>query len=73
MMGKRKEKFFKSLRFRIMVILVVIGIIPSIIVENGIVNSYEDRAVKVRQATVKNQCDILSNQLVKEGLSLIHI
>lgn len=67
MMGKRKEKFFKSLRFRIMVILVVIGIIPSIIVENGIVNSYEDRAVKVRQATVKNQCDILSNQLVKEG------
>ena len=41
MMGKRKEKFFKSLRFRIMVILVVIGIIPSIIVENGIVNSYD--------------------------------
>lgn len=67
MMERKKTKFFKSLRFRIMVILVIIGIVPSILVENGIVNSYEDRAVEVRRATVKNQCDILCNQLVKEG------
>ena len=42
---KVRFKFVKSLRFRILVILIIIGIVPSIIVEKGIVNSYEDRAV----------------------------
>lgn len=64
---KLKTKFIKSLRFRIMVILIIIGIVPSIIVEKGIVNSYEDRAVSNRSFNVKNQCDILVNQLVKEN------
>jgi len=50
-----------------MIILVIIGIVPSIIIENGIVNSYEDRAVSLRSFNVKNQCDILCNQLVGEG------
>ncbi len=64
-MKKKLIEFVKSLRFRIMVILVLIGIIPSIIVENGIVSSYEERAVSVRIYNVKNQCDILMNQLVE--------
>lgn len=62
---KEKWKFLKSLRFRIIWILVIIGIIPSVIIENGIVQSYEERAVSLRTATVKNQCDILCNQLAK--------
>ena len=49
---EKKFTFFKSLRFRIMVILVIIGIVPSIIVEKGIVNSYEDRAVSLRSFSV---------------------
>ena len=34
--------------------------------ENGIVSSYEDRAVSLRNSNVKNQCDILSNLLISE-------
>lgn len=49
-----------------MVILVIIGIIPSVIVENGIVDRYEDRAVSLRSFGVKNQCDILVDQLIRE-------
>ncbi|NCB93822.1 MAG: sensor histidine kinase [Clostridia bacterium] len=63
---KSRFRFIKSLRFRIMIILVFIGIVPSVIVEKAIVNSYEDRAVSLRSFNVKNQCDILSNQLLKE-------
>ena len=55
---KEKWKFLRSLRFRITVILVIIGIVPCVILEKSIVNSYEDRAVSVRSITVKNQCDI---------------
>lgn len=50
---KEKWKFLRSLRFRITVILVIIGIVPCVILEKSIVNSYEDRAVSVRSITVK--------------------
>ena len=67
MKEKIKFTFLKSLRFRIMVILVVIGIVPSFIVKNVVVNSYETRAVSIREVNLKNQCDILGNQLMKEN------
>ena len=67
MKEKIKFTFFKSLRFRIMVILVVIGIVQSFIVKNVVVNSYETRAVSIREVNLKNQCDILGNQLMKEN------
>lgn len=51
--NKEKWKFLRSLRFRITVILVIIGIVPCVILEKSIVNSYEDRAVSVRSITVK--------------------
>ena len=63
---RRKFTFFKSLRFRILLILAVIGIVPSFIVETVMVKSYESRAVNIRSVSVKNQCDILGNQLMKE-------
>ncbi|MGI6011164.1 MAG: sensor histidine kinase [Ruminococcus sp.] len=50
-----------------MIILVIIGIVPSVVVEKGIVSSYEDRAVSLRSFNVKNQCDILCNLLVSEN------
>lgn len=64
---KIRWKFLRSLRFRITVILVVIGIVPMMIVENGIVDSYEERAVAVRSITVKNQCDIICDQMVQQN------
>ena len=64
---KEKWKFLRSLRFRITVILVIIGIVPCVILEKSIVNSYEDRAVSVRSITVKNQCDIICNQLIQQN------
>lgn len=64
--NKNQFKFLRSLQFRIMLILVFIGILPSIIIENGIVSSYEERAVSLRSFNVKNQCDILCNQLLAE-------
>lgn len=67
MKEKMKQSFFKSLRFRIMVVLVIIGILPCLIIEKVIVNSYENRAVEWKKMNVKNQCDILGNQLMKEG------
>ena len=57
----------RSIRFRIMVLLFVMGIVPALIIENVVVRSYESRAVSQRTVMVKNQCDILADQLVKRG------
>lgn len=46
--------------------MILIGIIPSIIMTFGIVRSYEERAVSLRSVNVKNQCEIICNQLIQE-------
>ena len=65
-MPKKKPSFFKSVRFRMMVIMIVLGIVPSLIIVKAIVHSYEKRAVSLRTSSVRNQCDILCNKLVEE-------
>ncbi len=61
---KPRFQFFKSLKFRIMLILFLIGIVPSIVVSILVVESYENRAISLRSMNVKNQVDMLSNSLV---------
>ncbi len=64
---KQQKKFFRSLRFRILLILVLIGIIPSMIAASVVVHSYRERAINIRTQTVKTQCDILGNSLAAEN------
>lgn len=58
-----KHKVIKSLRFRIILLVMLAGIIPGMIMKAVILNSYEKRAVDVRTAEIQNQCTILCNQL----------
>lgn len=64
---KKKNRFFKSLRFRILIILVILGIVPSVIVTRMMIGDYEKQAVAVRAGAVSNQCSILCNQIIKEN------
>lgn len=64
---KKKNRFFKSLRFRILIILVILGIVPSVIVTRMMIGNYEKQAVAVRTGAVSNQCSILCNQIIKEN------
>ena len=45
MINKPKTSFFKSLRFRILIILIILGIVPSVIVTQIVINTYADRAI----------------------------
>lgn len=64
---KKKTKFFKSLRFRILVILVILGIVPSVIVTQLMIVNYQKNAMAVRTSAVSTQCRILCNQIIKEN------
>ncbi len=61
---KNVTVFFKSLRFRVLLLLVLFGIIPSLALRFGILNSYEQRAVSIRTSEILSQAKILTNQIV---------
>lgn len=54
----------RSLRARIFIIILVIGIVPSVLMRYGILNSYEERSVQNRISTVQNQLMIVGNHLL---------
>ena len=60
---KGKWKIFKSLRFLIVVLLILISSIPCFTIKEVIVKAYEDRAVAWRTAEIQEQCLIMANQL----------
>lgn len=57
-------KILRSLKARIFIIVFLVGIIPSIIMRFGILNSYEDRAVSLRTSDVQRQLNIIANHLI---------
>ena len=55
--------FIKSLKCRLTVFAVIIAVIPGLVVGIGILFSYEQRAVSLRESEVLSQARILSNQV----------
>lgn len=55
--------FIKSLKCRLTVFAVIIAVIPGLVVGVGILFSYEQRAVSLRESEVLSQARILSNQV----------
>lgn len=56
-------KIFKSLNARLIVLICLTALIPGIVVCAGILNSYEERAVAIRQSEIMSQAKILANQI----------
>ena len=61
--NKLKEKVVKSLRFRIILIIICVSFVPCTAAYIGIIKAYESRAVSLRTAEIQNQCTILCDQL----------
>ena len=63
----RPKKFFLILWFRIMVILVILGIVPGVIITQALIAGYREQGIAVRIGTVRTQCSILCDQIIKEN------
>lgn len=61
---KKLTDFIKSLRFGLMILFLLFGIVPSILLRVGMLNSYEKRAVSIRTSEILSQAKILANQIV---------
>ena len=64
---KKRGNFLKSLRFRILIILIILEIIPSVIVTQMIVHDYEKNAAKVYEEDIRRQTAVLCSLLIKEN------
>lgn len=72
MLAKIKEKIIeilpiRSLRLRIFVIILAIGVCSGIMMRYSIVNNYEEQAVAQRSAGVQNQLMVIANHLVSNN------
>lgn len=68
LIGELKSQLsLRSLRARIFFIILIVGIVPSLVVEFGIMQTYEKRAVNNRIATVQNQLMIVGNHLISNN------
>lgn len=56
--------FLRSLKTRIFLILLIVGLIPCISMRYAIVQNYEQRAVNVRTSDITTQLRILANHLI---------
>lgn len=54
----------RSLRSRIFILVLLVGVIPSVLMRYAIVKNYEERAVHLRQETVQDQLTTIAGHLV---------
>lgn len=67
-MKKRKIRdFVRSLKFRLILICMIVGIVSGLVIRIGILQAYEKRAVSVRNIDILSQVKILANQIVDTG------
>lgn len=59
--------FLKSLKFRFIILITAVIVIPGVLLCFGILNSYESRAVSIRESEVLSQAKILANQIATSG------
>lgn len=59
-----KISLLRSLRVRIFLILMIMGMIPSFVTRTTLLRNYEERAVNVKISEVSNQFKIIANHLL---------
>lgn len=63
----RQYVSIKSLKARIFFLVLAVGIIPSVMMRQGIMKNYEERAVEQRTQSVQSQLTILADHLIYEN------
>lgn len=60
-------EFIKSLRFRLLVILLAVAIIPTTLLGQILLNAYKARAIAIKESEISSQATILADQIATSG------
>lgn len=62
--GMNQITLFRSLRIRIFLLLILVGLVPGHLTRKVLLKNYEERAVNVKISEVSNQVKIIANHLI---------
>ncbi|WP_294784167.1 HAMP domain-containing sensor histidine kinase [uncultured Eubacterium sp.] len=62
--------YFKSLKFRIFLLIIIFGLVPTFLLRAGILSAYEKRAVDTRTVDITSQAKLLATQIVANNYLL---
>ena len=62
--GMNQITLFRSLRIRIFLLLILVGLVPGHFTRKVLLKNYEERAVNVKISEVSNQVKIIANHLI---------
>ena len=57
------QKFLKSMRFRLILLCLIVGIVPCLVLRAGFLKAYEDQAASTRSIAIISQAKILADQI----------
>lgn len=63
-MKEKMIRIVRSMRFRVFCILIVVGLVPIITMQSGILENYETQAIYQRAAMIRSQCSMISTELI---------
>ena len=61
------RRYAKSLRMRLLLILLLVGLIPLNLLKQGILENYEKQTISQRAAQIRSQCQMIADQLCESG------
>ncbi len=64
-MSDRLKRIFQSMHFRMLIIMLLVGLVPANIMLRGILTGYESQSVSMRASMIRNQCLRLSRDLLE--------
>lgn len=64
---KRFSKIFKSVKVRVLLLIIFATLVPSVIVSATVVNSYRSRVIRNRESEILGQATFVANQIQKSG------
>ena len=63
----RWKRIINSMHFRVLILLLVIGLVPVFLMKRGILRGFEDQTVSMRASMIRNQCSRLSADIIDAG------
>ncbi|HCI73103.1 MAG TPA: two-component sensor histidine kinase [Lachnospiraceae bacterium] len=65
--GGKLKRIIQSMHFRVLIVLLLIGLAPVFLMKGGILNGFEEQTVSMRASMIRNQCSRLSADIIDAG------
>lgn len=64
---RRWKRIFKSMHFRVLILLLLIGLVPVFLMKRGILRGFEEQTVSMRASMIRSQCSRLGADIADAG------